>query len=459
MSLEGPREGDAERSAEEAVRDYSGLLEEGSAPEPDAFLAARPEVAERIRERIVALWRGHAAIAGFVGEGAAGGGEEPARAPEPDRAAGRTVGDFRLIREVGRGGMGVVYEAEQVSLRRTVALKVLPGHVTLPPEAVERFRREASTAARLRHSGIVEVYAVGEADGLHYFAMEFVEGMPLDRVIAKMREESPGTLGGEAVGAAVSRAAHRRERPAATEGEPVAPRSAEGARSASEGARGSRAPSSAWNRTYIETVCRLAAEVADALEHAHRCGVIHRDVKPSNVLVREDGRAVLTDFGLAREEGLPSMTQTGEFAGTPYYVSPEQAMARRIPVDHRTDVFSLGVTLYELLTLRRPFDGETTQEVLARIVAKEAASPRKFNPLLPRDLVTIVQKAIEKDPDRRYATAGAFAADLRAFLSYRPIAARPAGAGTRVLKFARRHRAVSAAAGALLVGGIAAGIW
>ncbi|MCI0589057.1 MAG: FG-GAP-like repeat-containing protein [Planctomycetes bacterium] len=363
---------------------------------------------------------------------------------ESDASAARTLGDFRILREIGRGGMGVVYLAEQVSLRRLVALKVLPAHLTLQAEAVERFHREASTAARLKHPGIVEVHAVGEEEGNHYFAMDFVEGTPLDRILARMREEDFQALQGEHVGAAVSTSAHRKVvAPAPAGGDPSEKRS----------------PSSAWNRTYIETVCRLVAQVADALEHAHRAGVVHRDVKPSNILVREDGAAVLTDFGLAREEGLPSITLTGDFAGTPYYVSPEQAMARRAPVDHRTDVYSLGVTLFEMLTLRRPFEGRTTQEVLGRIVGKQAPSPRKFNPLLPRDLVTIVLTAIDKDPDRRYATAGEFAADLRALLSFKPIAARPASVGTRALKFARRNLPATIAAAAALLSLLGGGIW
>ncbi|HKB15030.1 MAG TPA: serine/threonine-protein kinase, partial [Planctomycetota bacterium] len=246
------------------------------------------------------------------------------------------------------------------------------------------------------------------------------------------------------VGAAVASSAHRKSSGPTTPAEERERR---------------RPSSSSWTKGYIETTCGLVAQVADALEHAHALGVIHRDVKPSNILVRVDGSAVLTDFGLAREEGLPSMSLTGEFAGTPYYVSPEQAMARRMRVDHRTDVYSLGVTLFELLTLRRPFEGTTTQEVLGKIVTKDPPSPRKFNPALPGDVVTIVLKAIEKDPDRRYASAAEFAADLRAFLSFKPIAAKPATPVTRALKFTRRHRTGAASAVALALGLAGAALW
>ncbi|MFO0981382.1 MAG: serine/threonine-protein kinase [Planctomycetota bacterium] len=356
---------------------------------------------------------------------------------------GELLGEFRIIREVGRGGMGVVYLAEQLSLRRHVALKVLPAHLTLRADTVERFRREASTAASLRHPAIVEIHSVGEQGGTHYFAMAFVEGTALDRIIEHLRGQPLDRLTGETIGAAVSHhmqlnqsdvAQRREERP-----------------------RPARAALPVWKKTYIETVCRLIVQIADALDHAHEAGVIHRDVKPSNILVREDGTAVLTDFGLAREQGLPSITLTGEFAGTPDYVSPEQAIARRGGIDHRTDIYSLGVTLFELLTLRRPFEGHSSQEILQKISSKEPPPPRRFNPLIPRDLQTIVLKAIEKDPARRYPSMAAFAADLRALLEYRPIAARPASPVTRMFKLAKRHRG-SVTAGALLLVLVTAGL-
>jgi hypothetical protein len=394
---------------DQAVREYARLLDAGELPDPDEFLAARPALDRSARDRILHLHAGHVALRAFAFEEP---DAPPAAAPPPAFAR---LGDFRIVRELGRGGMGVVYVAEQLSLGRLVALKVLPAHLTLRPDAVERFRREASMAARLRHPGIVEIHAVGEEAGTHWFAMELVAGTPLDRVLQGMRDEPLERSGG--------------------------------------------APSPARSRNAIETACRLVAQVADALEHAHGSGVIHRDVKPSNILVRENGAPVLTHFGRAREEGLPALTLTGEFAGTPCYVSPEQAMERGAPVDHRTDVFSLGVTLYELLTLRRPFEGRTTREVLAKIVAKEPPNPRRFNPLLPRDLVTIVSKALEKDPARRYGSAGALAGDLRAFLAYRPIEARPAGAATRALKYVRRHRAGSGLAAAAALALAAFAIW
>jgi serine/threonine protein kinase/Flp pilus assembly protein TadD len=380
-------------------------------------------------------------LEGMLDDELQGGGVPPL---EKRDVKGRILGDFRLVREIGRGGMAVVYEAEQLSLRRTVALKVLPAHLTLQDATIHRFHREALTAAKFRHRNIVEIHTVGADEGTHFFSMEFVRGAPLDKVIARLRDIPLERLDGRSFGDAVAALAHR-------------PSSADAARASPDGPE-ARAPAP-WAKSYVETVVRLVAEVADALDHAHRLGVIHRDAKPSNILVRVDATPILTDFGLAREEGLPSMTLTGEFAGTPYYVSPQQVVSRKVPIDHRTDVFSLGVTLFELLTLRRPFEGQSTPEILEKILTKEPPDPQKLNPRLAADLAIIVLKAIEKDPDRRYPTAAAFAADLRAFLEYRPIVARRASLRIRASRWARREpvKATLAAVLALLVP-IAAGL-
>ena len=364
--------------------------------------------------------------------------------PAEEEVAGETLGDFRIIREIGRGGMGVVYEAHQESLDRRVALKVLPAHLTLRKATVARFQREASTAARLEHPGIVDIYAVGEEGGNHFFAMEFVDGAPLSRVIERLCFESASSLNGFHLGAAVAETLQKGKARCATR----------------DDSRGDLSDDlqeedlllhDFWNRTYIEAVCRIIARVARALDYAHDRGVIHRDVKPSNILVRENGSVVLTDFGLAREEGLPSLTVTGELSGTPHYIAPEQASPKRAPLDHRVDVYSLGVTLYEMLTLIRPFDGKTSQEVLGKIVAREPASPRSQNTLIPRDLETVCLTAMDKDPARRYQSADEFRQDLLNFVEYRPILARPTGIGTRALRLIRRHPGYSALISLLLL--------
>src|SRR5262249_24665088 len=202
---------------------------------------------------------------------------------------------------------------------------------------------------------------------------------------------------------------------------------------------------------YFETVARRIADVADALHHAHEQGVIHRDMKPSNLLLSSSGPLSIKDFGLARMLEQPGMTMTGEFVGTPAYMSPEQITAGRAPLNHRTDIYSLGATLYELLTLQRPFPGERRDEVIAQIMHKEPKSPRRINPKVPLDLETICLKAMEKDPDRRYQTAGAMAEDLRRYVSRFAIAARRAGPMQRLVKWVRRRPSVAASLGCVLL--------
>jgi hypothetical protein len=345
----------------------------------------------------------------------------------------RRLGDFEVVRELGRGGMGVVYEARQVSLNRRVALKVLGGGLGLSGNAVQRFRREAEAAAKLHHTNIVPVYATGEEDGAHFYAMEVIAGPSLDRVLRQLRANQSGQ-------APVAEPA--RDLVQTTDLVEDTGIAEEAGLSASPLSSGG---------AYFDTVARMMAEVADALEHAHRQGVVHRDVKPSNLLLSPAGRLSLNDFGLARMLEQPGMTITGEFVGTPAYTSPEQIASGRIPVDHRTDVYSLGATLYELLTLQPPFTGRQRDQVLAQIVQKEPSPPRKLNKQVPVDLETICLKCLEKDPDRRYQTAGQLADDLRRYVNRFAIAARRAGPVERVHKWMRRHPGLAAGVGLALL--------
>jgi len=333
---------------------------------------------------------------------------------------GHRLGGFQLLRKVGQGGMGVVYEAWEPELDRRVALKVLPRGLTLNPAAVARFRREALTAARLDHPGLVKVYSFGSEGGDHFFTMEFVTGAPLNRVLRLAASAGLETLHGTTLGRSVSLERHR-------------PRSA--------GPTPEEEPpdSEFWNRGYVETVLGLICQVADALDYAHQAGVVHRDVKPANILVRPDGSVVLTDFGLAKGSQVPTMTMTGDFLGTPYYVSPEQAAGRSAAVDGRSDIYSLGATLYELLTLKRPFEGDSSQEVLQRILGEPVPDPRRRNPRLPADLAAILLKAMARDPRERYQRAGDLAADLRAFLACRPVSARLASPALRLKRWVKRE--------------------
>ena len=324
--------------------------------------------------------------------------------PGPRDVQGQALGEFELIREIGRGGMGVVYLAHQPSLNRRVALKVLPAGLTLTDRQVERFRRESRAAARLVHPGIVPVLSVGETDGAHWFAMEFVEGDTLHERLDSRRDA--GRHGGE---------------------HPLA--------------------IGAW----AEWVAGIAARLADALHCAHQADVIHRDVKPHNVLLAAGDVPRLVDFGLAKDLGDASLSGPGEMTGTPYYMSPEQALAKRVPVDPRTDVFSLGVVLYEMLTLRRPFEGESGAAVLFAISFRDPEPIRKLEPRVPRDLEIICHKAMEKSPDARYASAAELAADLRRFLNHEAIRAQPPSIASRVGRLLARHRAVGIASAVALL--------
>ena len=314
---------------------------------------------------------------------------------------GQVLGDFEIIREIGRGAMGIVYEAKQVSLNRKVALKVMSVGLGITGKAVQRFRRESEAAAKLHHTNIVPVYATGEVDGVLFYAMERIDGSSLDRVIRRLRLERERRLPASAGAhpAAGDRAAESTQSgtPRGNQDRELTPEAAADLGSSSLGS----------GAGYFDAVARMIAEVADGLEHSHQQGVIHRDIKPSNLLLSPSDRLSINDFGLARVLEQPGMTMTGEFVGTPAYMSPEQITAGRIPVDHRTDIYSLGATLYELLTLQRPFAGSRRDQVLAQIVQKDPTLPRRRDRHVPLDLETICLKAMEKDPDRRYQTAAA----------------------------------------------------
>ncbi|NOT30391.1 MAG: serine/threonine protein kinase, partial [Planctomycetes bacterium] len=319
-----------------------------------------------------------------------------AGASDAERLPFERLGDFQLLRRLGAGGMGVVYLARQESLRRLTALKLMRPELAGDATAARRFEREARAVAQLQHPGIVGVYAAGEEQGVRFLALEYLEGQSLDELL---RAEGP--------------------------------------------------------RLEPTRVVRWGRELAEALSSAHAQGVVHRDVKPSNVRIGLDGRARLLDFGLAQLADASALSASGSFRGTPYYASPEQVDPRGKTIDARTDVYSLGATLYQCLTGQPPFEGASSAEVFHGILTREPLRPRVLAPAISRDLETVLLKALEKDPARRYASAEAFARDLAALLEMRPIAARPPGSFTRVVKWTRRNRGTSAAAGVALVLGLA----
>ena len=373
----------------------------------------------------------------------------------------RRLGDFEIVRELGRGGMGIVYEARQVSLNRKVALKVLSGSLGLTTKAVIRFQREAEAAAKLHHTNIVPIYATGEQEGAHYYAMELIEGPGLDQVIAQMRDmQKPASQQGGA-GAASPSAGTASGTPgpvdwvSRTMGLPPP----DAAASTTFETHSPSSSSLASGTGYFDTVARMMAEVADALDYAHAQGVIHRDIKPSNLLLSPVGRLSLNDFGLARMLEQPGMTVSGEFVGSPMYMSPEQIAAGRAPLDHRTDIYSLGATLYELLTLQPPFLGVRRDQVIAQIIGKEPKPPRSINRRIPQDLETICLKMMEKDPDKRYQTAGAVAEDLRRYVNRFAISARRVGVVGRAVRWVKRNRAVAASLCFVVLLGLCAGVF
>ncbi|MDB5389544.1 MAG: protein kinase family protein [Planctomycetaceae bacterium] len=299
--------------------------------------------------------------------------------------------DFRIIREVGQGGMGIVYEAEQVTLERRVALKVLPLRSRLDAKRFTRFEREAQAAARLHHSNIVPVLSFGEHDGLYYYVMQFIDGRGLDQVIRDWKNE--------------------------------------------QALPGVKPDSERWTE-----IAQMGVDVASALQHAHDQGILHRDIKPANVMLDGHGIIWVTDFGLAKQMDNEDLTRTGDIVGTLQYMAPEQFQSQS---DVRSDVYSLGLTLYELMTLEAGFQDSNPSRLIRRKSEDQPPNPRKLNPLIPRDLETVVLKAIAREPANRYPTAQAFANDLRRFLEDRPILARRTTAIERLWRWSRRNRLIA----------------
>ncbi|HLN29345.1 MAG TPA: serine/threonine-protein kinase [Gemmataceae bacterium] len=392
-----------------AAQEYLAALETGSRPDRRQFAARFPDLARDLEPYLDALDLFHSA--GTTLQTAAHPAAEEGLPAEP-------LGDFRILREIGRGGMGTVYEAMQMSLGRRVALKVLPFAAALDAKQLQRFKHEAQAAAHLHHTNIVPVFAVGAERGVHYYAMQLIEGQNLAEVIRHLRP-----LEQEAV-----------------HSEPAVP----GAASATVTETAAKLSTQRASRSgnFYRTAIGLALQAAEALEHAHQLGVIHRDVKPANLLVDDRGNVWVTDFGLAQFHNAVGLTRTGDLLGTLRYMSPEQAAGQGTPVDARTDVYSLGATLYEMLTLEPMFDGNDYQHLLRQILYDEPRPPRAVDRSMPAELETIVLKAVSKNPAERYATAQEFADDLRRFLDNRPILARRPSPAQRVRKWARRHPSV-----------------
>jgi serine/threonine protein kinase/tetratricopeptide (TPR) repeat protein len=367
--------------------EYLLEIERGAPVEPDDLLARHPDMADRLRGYLSGLALFHKAAAA---------GSSPLMSLTGEPGLGETLGDFRLLREIGRGGMGVVYEALQVSLDRRVAVKVLPSSPAISARQIMRFQHEAQAAAHIDHPHIVPVFAVGEERGTHYFAMQLISGQSLAELIIAQRDAG--------------------------------------------------APLAAQTGEHVQAVARVGVQAAEALHAAHEIGVVHRDVKPSNLLLDEKGKVWVTDFGVARFERGASLTEPGYVVGSMPYMSPEQAHGQAALVDQRTDVYSLGVSLYELATLRHPSEAPAQAETAIEVNRAQWLRPRTWNSAIPVDFENIVLKALAENRDDRYATARDLAEDLQRFLDGQPILARPPSLAQRIEKWARRHQKTMAAA-------------
>ena len=516
---------------DQVAEDFAERLRRGECPAITEYTARYPEIADLNRELFPARVKVEQAEGLRQGDEKEESGENRAANP-----ALYQVGDYRILREIGRGGMGVVYEAEQISLGRRVALKVLPRQVSGDWTIQERFRREARAAARLHHTNIVPVYEVGQDGDVRFYAMQFIHGQGLEAVITELRrlidrvrsgpkvmpasggqslrsrgENSrggsegptldegvlvsavvrsiltgrfaPGSRGPELVRApesvlaravaerlatpigtgTESRAAETDPALTSTEiarapaGGPAGPQRAHPPAPASSPS-GSPSSSSAilpggaqissvesGRRGYFRSLAEIGRQVAGGLAYAHARGIVHRDIKPSNLLLDDEGVVWIADFGLAKGEG-EGLTQSGDILGTLRYMAPERFRGEG---DARADVYGLGLSLYELLTLRSGFDSTDRLRLIERIKTEEPERPRSIDVRIPRDLETIVLKAIEKDPKSRYQSAEAMGEDLRRFLADEPIRARQVSAPERAWRWCQRNKAVAGLLGVI----------
>ena len=366
---------------DEILADFLEKQEAGEPLSPADLIAAHPEFAEEIRE--------------FFAD------QDQLRAASPLATAIisrrpvlgtiRYFGDYELLEEIARGGMGVVYKARQKSLNRIVAIKMILTGQLASESDIKRFQTEAESVANLKHPNIVAIHEVGRQAGHSYFSMDYVAGQNLSEIV---REHSlPAKI-----------------------------------------------------------AARYVAQIAEAIEYAHRQGILHRDLKPSNILIDANNAVHITDFGLAmRVEGDSELTRTGQILGTPSYMPPEQAQAKRGLIGPASDIYGMGALLYELLTGRPPFRGESTVETLRQVTDTEPLSPRLLNPAVPKDLETICLKCLEKEPHKRYATARFLAEDLNRFLKLEPILARPISHPARLWRWCKRKPAIASMLGVTLL--------
>lgn len=442
--------------------EFSDRCMAGESPSIEEYAVRYPQIADVIRDLFPALLALQQDL-------------EIDRVPSP--LSGRSaLGEFTIVREIGRGGMGIVCEAIQRSMHRAVALKILPFAAFADSRRLKRFQNEVRAVATLDHPHIVAIHSVGEEDGIHFYSMQLVRGASLSQVLDRLREAlrtSSAGLNDRSIVEAVSSWTRTNSKRSGSDGaEQVAPTPIRSSSTVEADDRGeNREQSSAelrpldarrregqrvqpspesvpWTSNYCEygyfrTVAQLAADVAGALEHAHQHGIVHRDIKPANLLISQQGKVRVTDFGVARISDDTTLSSTSELVGTLRYMAPEQALGKGA-VDHRADIYSLGATLYEMLTLQPVFTTEDRLELLQQIAHQEPKRPRAIEPGIPVDLQTISLKALSKDPADRYTSAHEMRQDLHRFLEHRPILARPPGLLDHLVKGVWRHPWTSA---------------
>jgi eukaryotic-like serine/threonine-protein kinase len=463
---------DARNPVEHLAEQFLDRKRRGEQPTLREYLERHPDLAADIQDLFPALLM-------MEDLGESSGGTTGSLAAENGAAVGirlQRLGDYRILREIGRGGMGVVYEAEQESLGRRVALKVLSAGSLLDPKQVRRFEREAKAAAKLHHTNIVPVFGVGRQDGYHYFVMQFIAGLGLDVVLDDLRRLRQAKSG--ATPAAKPVPAPASSRVAGLAGVDVA-RSLMTGRFAAAGPPGDGSLTEAFDgadpagsptpttasmadsgsssvilpgssglsassdpdRQFYRSIARIGIQVAEALEYANRQGILHRDIKPSNLLLDNRGNVWVADFGLAKTAEADDLTHTGDILGTIRYMAPERFSGH---CDARSDVYSLGLTLYELVALRPAYEASDRHTLMDRVLHEEPERLRKVAPGVPRDMETIIAKAAARDPLGRYAAAAALAEDLRRFVEDRPIRARRVSPVERVARWCRRNQILAA---------------
>ncbi len=431
-----------------------GFLEryrQGERPAITEYTDRYPELAERIRALFPALLLLEQMVPETDESHDSREGRNGKKAVIPDR-----LGDYVILRQIGSGGMGVVYEAIQESLGRHVALKTLPSHQLGDATRLERFRREARAAARLHHTHIVPVFGVGEHDGLHYYIMQFIDGQGLDTILREIQR-----LRSEATGSTAPRQAALRGRstslafgilngtfqpcggddfelaePGGLNPDRVTAPAASGQRIQSPRLADTSELTTQPDARYFRSVTQIGIQVADALEYAHQQGILHRDIKPSNLLLDVQGQVWVADFGLAKDQGSDELTMTGEIVATLLYMAPERFHGQ---CDRRSDVYGLGMTLYELVALRPAFDATDRHILFHSVLNGRPSRLRSVASTVPCDLETIIEKAIARDPAQRYATAAALSDDLQRFLEDRPIHARRTSPSEHLVRWCRRN--------------------